>query len=291
MLGHNIAGGPTDILGAMRWLVWGVAERFGVSLPLADEWQFHKIDWAEVYDTGLVGCQLYINSLGSASYMGSRRKPALYPNETLYVAGRSSTLKFYCKGVEFAKHDAKRLRSTVDNDDLYELQLLANRLLRVEVSIKLPKLVYEFGSKPFVTDVSDEFCGKIYDIEVSRLVEQGGTPLEIVREYDAVRSRLEGHYNDRPRLVRSLLGTWFQLSVEGELRTYRMMNKATYYRQLTLLREAGVSWIGSDIIKREYEGNLPASFKPIRTDTRRLEVIAPSVLEACRLGNQYAASL
>jgi len=291
MLGHNVWGGPTDILGALRWFIWDVSERLGVDLPLADEWLVHRIDWAEIFNLSLYGVQTYISSLSTAAYRNEGRTVMSYGSESLMAAGRTTAIKFYSKGLEFAKHDAKKLRRLIPQEEVAELQVRANPLLRVEVGIKKPKLEYDFGFAPTVANITQEYVCGVYDVEVGRIVKGGNRSMETVREHDAVQRRLQEVYGEKPRLAHALYGTWCLLAVHGEIRARRELSRAMFYRHLSQLRAAGVAWHGSDLVLKELDGSVPVNFWPNTLDSRCLSDVDPHVHTLCEVGHMYAGSV
>jgi hypothetical protein len=55
------------------------------------------------------------------------------------------------------------------------------------------------------------------------------------------------------------MGTWFRLTTIGEIATKQGMPRATYFRHVTELRRAGVSWSGTDVMRLKVR-DLPEDF-------------------------------
>jgi II/X family phage/plasmid replication protein len=278
MLGHNLHGGPCDVQAAAAWFVSHIAGRLGVELPSASLWHVRRVDWAEVFDLGYAETQLYIHGLSGARF--PRRdtgKIGRFGNNSLHVPGDTTTVKVYHKGPEFAAHDGKRLKLILPGAELESLSKWADRLLRVEVSVRAPKLDGDFGHAPTVGEVSTEYLTKVHDQEVARLLKEGNSDMQTVRKNRDVRDRLFEVY--KARLAGVLFGTWLQLAALGEEATRGNMKRPTYYRQLKQLQEAGIAWHGGDVRVIEVASILPADFSPVRRDPRRLSGEDPKVIE------------
>ena len=71
--------------------------------------------------------------------------------------------------------------------------------------------------------------------------------MQTVRTTTEVNARLSSKYS--PMRAASLMGTWFKLTTLGESATKRTMSTATYYRHMSELKAAGISWTGTDVIR------------------------------------------
>lgn len=266
MLGHNVYGGPCDVLSAATWFIVFLSESLGVGLPCASKWLVRRVDWAEIYKLPYKAIEQYVHGLNNAAF--PRRNVTRYGAQSLSAPGSTSTVKVYHKGPEFQAHDRKRLKPLITPSELALLQETADELLRVEVSIKARKLDEDFEHPPTVAEVTQDYIMKVYDREVFRLLREGAAAVQTVRKHRAVRNRLFETYD--ARLAGYLFGTWLQLAARGEQFTRENMNRATFYRHRKLLREAGVAWNGGDVQIIETSSILPADFSPIRTDPRRV---------------------
>jgi II/X family phage/plasmid replication protein len=285
LLGHNVGGGPEDFLAPCEWLVADVGVRLGVELPRGAEWLVRRVDWAEVYDLGAFeAVEEYVWGLNSAQY--PRRSVARYGSESIFAGGRTTTVKAYHKGPEFTAHDRKRLKSRMDGRELETLQHRANELLRWEVQVKAKKLDEMHQGKPRVSETSVEKLRKLHYTEVRRLVREGEAEVKTVRKQKAVRDRLLDQYDQRKAGL--LLGTWHQLVTLGEKETRRHIARPTFYRHMKLLIDAGVSWIGADVVVLPSQhSKLPEDFSPTEHSPYRLSGEDPVV--AAKLAPYRAA--
>lgn len=243
LLGHNVYGGSDDLQACCRFLVAGVAARLGLVLPPADEWAVHQIDEATAYVFGdFDAVEGYFRAMQGVSY--PRRQVSRHAFNSIHVPGRLTTVKLYHKGVEFAKHDRKRLRRKMLSADLDWLQGYANNVLRSEVSLRR-RLVEDFGHWPLVSEIPEGYAKRVHDSELARLVREGKKEMETVRTFLEVKARLQETYS--ARVAHGLLGTWMQLSAMGEEETRKGMKRATYFLHRKQLMDAGCSWHSSDI--------------------------------------------
>lgn len=267
MLGHNIYGGPTDIRHAIAWLIKKVEELLEVDLPFYGDWEVKRVDVAEVFElSSFKACQEWFSMMTNTSF--PRRQVYRFGDCGLYAQGSSTTVKFYHKGVEFVKHDRKRLKRFLKESVLSELIEKANCIIRTEVEIWPKKFEYDFGHSPKVSELNDKYFKDIYDKEVKKLLKEGDKSMKIVRRTKAVEMRLFKTYDER--LAGILFGMWLRLSSVGEKAVKETVSKRTFYRNRKLLIEAGVSWNGTDIVKTIEL--VPEDFSPVSTDKRRIDV-------------------
>jgi hypothetical protein len=144
LMGHNVDGGPLDMLAPCSWFVEDLADRLGVRLPSAAEWLTMRVDWAEIFRMPSETISAYVRSLNSSEF--PRRSVHRYGDESLVSPGYTSTVKLYHKGPEFFKHDFRRLNGVFDREELKELVKLSGETLRVEVAIKRRKITDHYGA-------------------------------------------------------------------------------------------------------------------------------------------------
>lgn len=273
LVGHNVFGGPLPPALSCVWFVDDIAQRLGVSLPPGEEWTVERIDWAEAFDMGsFEAVEEFVGGLNQASF--PRRRPHRYAAECLEFPGRTTTVKAYHKGPEFSKHDHRRLRDHVARPTLEALQHQANRILRLETSIKARKLVDDFGHKPLSGELTQAYLESVHDREVARLLKEAGEEMQVYRNSLAVSRRLHELYG--AELGNRLYGTWMQLAAHGDKEVKRRMAARTYYWQRRKLIDAGCSWAATDVSVRSNSA-IPAGFSPVRADRRRLTEEAEEV--------------
>jgi hypothetical protein len=265
MLGHNLEGGSSDPRAVCSWFIDHVSSALGASLPPALTWKVRRIDVAEVYAFTYEGCESVIRGLKMAQF--PRRKKIDYGSQSIMFPGVTTAVKVYHKGPEFSAHDRSRLRAVLNSTAVAVLQWRANELLRVEVEIKARKLDTDFHGPPDVGQLTEGYITDVYDRELAKMVKDAGTAPEIVRTSEAVLDRLEAHYTSGQ--AAPLFGTWLRFSTLGQEMTKRKMTERTYYDHCKKLKEAGVSWHGTDVALID-PGPYPVGFSFRRSDPRRV---------------------
>lgn len=266
MLGQNVVGGPERLRSSIAWFVADVERRLRCGLPPWDSWKAVRVDVSEVYDLGSYeAVAQYLHGLGLARF--PRRQPRRYGDECVMFPGTVTTLKFYHKGPEFAKNGFKGYARAFSQVAAAKLQGVANSLLRVECSIKSKKLNELYGTTGTAGQVALDALEAILDRNVGTVLKEAEHDMETVRTTEEVRARLHEVYE--PRLASLLFGTWLQLAALGEDGVRRALPKVTYYRHRKQLAEAGIVWDATDVYIRE-QSFIPAGFRPVRSDPRRL---------------------
>jgi II/X family phage/plasmid replication protein len=285
--GHNVFGGPTNLLLSAQVIIDSICEQLNIKLPAADLWWVHRVDWAENYVLEFDAIQDFFATMKNARF--PRRSVQSYGTNGLYAAGITTTVKLYHKGEEFAEHDFKRIRRALlqlrtakypqdryiaennqwVNDQVSMLQEEANKRLRVEVEIHLEKLRHDFGHKPKAKEITAEYLMAVYDKEVYRLMRQGKSGnTTILRNSTAVLRKLAEQHTSE--LANKLHAFWNQMATVGEKETRASYPKATFYRHRKMLEEADITWHQADsrLIERQ-STSLPDDFQLIRSDPRR----------------------
>lgn len=143
----------------------------------------------------------------------------------------------------------------------------ANGILRLETAMKAK--IWKKGDNDYtkVRELSTSMLEKIHDRETLKVVREGKSEMETVRETSKVLHRLKEVYTERNAL--SLFGTWLQFSSLGEDAMRTQMGRSTFYSHRKQLAEAGVSWSGTDVHIKDHSV-IPEGFAPVRLDPRRL---------------------
>ncbi len=282
-LGHNVYGGFTDFQKVCSDFVSLLEELLAVQLPPAFLWTVHRVDVALVYRLAKPACKEFFDGMQLLNFPRRKKGSAKY-DMALYFAGKTTTVKFYHKGSEFAIHERSRLRhyfyslfqhiygtGDIQNRERAErkvnaLQRLADNRLRVEVEIHSDKLQYDFGKNPRVDEVTDAYLEGVYDGEVEKLLREGKKGMDTVRETRAVMRRLNAVYGNA--LGMRLYGFWSTLAQNGDELAREQFSKTTFYRCRKQLEDAGVSWSGTDVMVVANDKMMPIDFAPIRSDKR-----------------------
>ncbi len=272
LLGHNVHGGPESFSAGVGFVVALAGELLSVMLPDWRGWLVRRVDWAEVYRLGYVGCEAFIRNMHGADY--ARREVVTYSTGVMWP-GYTSALKMYMKGVEFKRHDYKRLSAFMHPDEVDDLQSRAHELVRVESELKSKKLrEWNGGELPRVDEVPDSRIRTHHASEVRRVLHEGGEQVKKIRNHREVSSRLHEKYGDR--LGNALYGTWSRLVLGGEAEAREALATRTFYRHRKLIKDAGCNWIGSDVFSMP-NTLYPEDFRPLPSDPRRVAGEDPEV--------------
>lgn len=295
LMGHNIYGGPTNFRETSVQIIELVETLLGVHLPAVTQWQVQRVDWAEVYRLPFVAIQEFFEGIYTVQFPRRNKSVSKHGSHSLHIPGTTTTVKLYHKGPEFHAHDSKRLKSYFralrlnqttsrnpdgtlhygESDDkttqwvnrkIAALQRLANSRLRVEVGINAEKLDYDFGHRPYVHEVTDDYLKGVHDKEIMRLFKEGKSDMETVRQNREVSRRLNDVYGDT--LGNRLYGFWLQMATNEEEVMKGRMKRSLFYKYRKALVDAGCSWHRTDVVVVHNDSALPADFIPLRTDPR-----------------------
>lgn len=251
ILGHNIKGGPTSILLCAKYLINQASQWLGSTLPSWENWKLTRVDLTELYDCGSEdGAYEAWNGLAEGLRKSSSLRTLPRNYGTTIYAGLG--FKAYLKAPEVKKHKP----SWCDTQDHVQLIHEASNLVRLETTYRQREIS---RLSPVCLESLDElelkFAARRRIAKYTRLGEQG---METVRTIEQVTRRLESLYP--PQTAASLIGTWLRLTTLGESVTRDQYKKPTYYRHLKQLRDASVSWQGTDVMRIELVTALPAGF-------------------------------
>ncbi len=287
LYGQNVYGNPTSFRTTAGLVIDLLGELFGVELPHADRWQVHRVDWSEMFRLHPEAIAEFFRAIKNVNFPRRKGKAAKFA-AAVYFPGSSTTLKLYHKGPEFKAHDWFRIKQALtryrfakfDSHFHYDtnyawvekklkaLQRLADNRLRAECEIHRDKLAYDWdGRLPFVYEMTDEYLKRVFDSEMFKLLKEGASDMETVRDYESVRNRLITVYSARS--AKSLLAFYMHMASAGEDQTKVLYSQTRFYANRKLLVEAGVSWHQTNIYVLPLQGALPADFKPFTNDPRR----------------------
>lgn len=239
VLGHNVFGGPTCPIKAARYMIATLERFLGLELPSWELWNVSRLDLAWVFDAGCENAALaFIVETGRslATTTAARSLPRNFG--TCVYSGRA---KVYMKGPELRKHMPAHLSKPHRN----HLLTIASSLLRFEVTFH-------------TRDISRLTYSNLSTLELGPLIRQAHKMLntlsrstddamQTVRTTTSVQSRLSDLYPSSR--AAALMGTWFKLTTLGESATRAGMTTRTYYRHVSELKAAGVSWTGTDVVR------------------------------------------
>lgn len=280
IVGHNCFGGPNDVKGCCRYLVAVAEMRLGIKLPDWQEWEVNRVDIAHVFNMGsYAAVRDFIQGLRGVVY--PRRTVHYYSLQGVYFPGRSTTVKFYNKGLEFAVHDKNRLLKLKDElmyneENILLLEKLSLLLLRVEVEVRRRKIKYD--KKPLNCGLLDDsYFEDLYIKEVGKVINEAKSQVEVVRSVRDVKERLEICYG--LRRANNLFSVWSRLQVEGIDVVKGDYSRSQWYRIKKGFREAGVSMFGLIELVESDRGRL-ISFVPVPGNEGHVDGVFCDIEEA-----------
>lgn len=258
-LGHNIYGGSDDVKKQVLFLVLFLEEQFNISLPFYEDWIISRIDYARVYNLG-ENINNFFEGFSQVYY--PRRQVQKYGNTGLYFPGTYTTLKLYNKHEEFKKHDSKKLKKILSPTKLKELRDTSKGILRIELEVKSRKLRDIYNELPLVKDIKIEDIKNQFNVEILRIFKVSEKNMRIYNNSSDVENILREKYGNQGNIY---LGTWYRLSVNGYENVKKTMSESSFYRHISKLKDAGVSWNHTDIVKCENKV-IEFVFNPLNTD-------------------------
>ncbi|GER94659.1 hypothetical protein A45J_2423 [hot springs metagenome] len=259
LFGHNLYScNESDALVACNYVRDAFMHEFDVTIPRITDWYCYRLDTCANFELeNEQQVRSYIRYLQRFDY--PRRIKNLYEDTGIYFASRYSTLKIYCKGLEFKKHDMSRFIYEVDQQRLYKQ---AQKILRVEVEhkAKLKTIPKELASKGYLYPTFNGYM-KIVDLfngnfdakkETERIIEKfmSGSETKVMKSLDVF--RLLNQFFGR-RQANTYYAIYLMLVTQGQKETKRNFSKALYYKALKAFRLLGISFIASDIQKFDIE--------------------------------------
>lgn len=258
-LGHNIFGGSDDIKKQVLFLVLFLEEQFNISLPFYEDFIISRIDYAQVYRLG-DNIDAFFEGFSQVYY--PRRQVQKYGNTGLYFPGTYTTLKLYNKHEEFKKHDSKKLKKILSPTKLKELKDTSKGILRIELEVKSRKLRDIYNELPLVKDIKIEDIKNQFNVEILRILKVSEEKMKIYNNSSDVERVLYEKYGTQGNIY---LGTWYRLSINGYDKVKDSMSKPTFYRHISKLKDAGVSWNHTDVTLTENKV-MHFVFNPINSD-------------------------
>lgn len=245
IMGHNVYGGPVKIKKCCKYLVMLVSKKLGLSLPSWRKWELMRADITYNFKlSSKEEVEEFFKMMRGCTY--PRRQPANFGVNSVYFKGVSTTLKAYNKGPEFRIHDKPRLekliRNGMYNGNIKELIDIGNRIVRFECEVRKRKLKYDKINNRCST-LKDKYFKKVYKNEVNKVLKEGESEMEIVRDINGVKNRLNSIFPKRK--ARNLFAVWSRIQMESERTVKNSVCKKTWHNYKNDFASAGVSMKGS----------------------------------------------
>lgn len=264
LIGNNVLQIANDFNDQVQVILNIVSKFYGVKLPDYTNWKVKEIHYSENFIMeSKQEAKEWIMNLQAVTY--PRRDFDKHKDNGIYFATRSTTFKIYHKGDDFRKHDKSRLKKRLDIMQVIDLEELADKIIRVEVEIHKRKLVddfkeltyninkrmnntdirYPYNDLPFLFMINEMYLNEMFDNEIRKVFKIAEGDMKMYNKYDVVAQRLYGMYETS--LANSLLNFWSMASVKGDKNIKTMFKESTYYKYKKKLKNAGITWIGSDL--------------------------------------------
>lgn len=260
--GHNVGTGYDDPVKPLILLFSLIESYFQVKLPKMETWIIKRIDIGFNFILDKMGKLQFFETYSKVNY--PRRRKQYYSGSGLYYAGTTTTLKIYDKGIEFRKHDYKKLLRMVPacTDEIYTVAKYADQVIRFEVEVKVKKL--EDIGIHFIRDYDKNKLLEVYNKEVENIMKVKADT--IVNKSDEVLDLLRHYETDR--MARAVYSTWIMLATMEEEEVKIRMPERTLRRHKTIMKKYNITWINSDLenmrkeleAKKEEISYIPADF-------------------------------
>ena len=230
LMGHNIYGGSDNIYASVALIIKRISELYDIPDSVfgnINNFEVLRMDFAKNFRIPSVS--KYIEFLNNCYY--PRRNVVRRQNQSIYIVGTTTTIKFYDKFKEFKVHDYKKIK----NDKLLEM---SKNILRVEVEFKRRKLKDEFESLK-LKDVNMGKIIKLYDSELNKIFKTkviDGKKLVGVDVYDLLCQ------NYSSQLATTLFASYNILLIGGIDKLFEKVPRSTAYRHIQSLKELGIYW-------------------------------------------------
>lgn len=234
--GYNAFDGFYSLYEIAKFFIEGVESNYKIKLPSIKHWFLQRVDIALCFDLGNnEAVKKYINNLALCNF--PRRKPESYRDTDFYVSGSTTTLKIYNKLLEFKKNDMKKFYNTRFELDKFMKKI--DGFVRFECEIKKKKLESIYNKKYIrVINVRYDILRKVWSDEFMKLLKICENDLYIVRKKDDIKKRLYSLYSNRQAGI--LYNFYICFMADGENSIKERFSSTTYYRNIKMLKDAGV---------------------------------------------------
>lgn len=247
--GHNVGQGYDDPNKALDILFNLIESYFDVKLPKKDNWIIKRIDIGFNFELSRDAKNQFFETYSKVNY--PRRKKRYYEGSGLYYSGTTTTLKIYDKGIEFRKHDYRKLQRLMPEnmDELYNIAKYADNVIRFEVEFKIKKLndigihfIKNYDKQKLLVEYDKE-VEKIMKVKAETITNKSDEVLDLLRHYES------------DRMARTVYSTWVMLATMEESEVKARMPKRTLYDHKAIMKKHNITWINSDLenMRKELE--------------------------------------
>ena len=259
LMGQNAYNGFYNLQQICKIMRELVVSAYNVELPKAEEFYVERIDIAKCFDLETQeNIYEYLYMISFLSY--PRRKVLYIEKESVYVPGRTCTLKIYNKLLEFRKHDKNDLQKlnmerndyehdfNVDYFDILSFEYKVQGFLRFELEIHKRMLVDLFGKNDiFMNEIDYSFLEKIWKGEFMKLFSMKKE--KYITDRLKVKDMLINEYGKTTG--NTLYDFYIRLTTEGESYLKHCSSKSSFYRKRKMLQDVGIDFSKRYIITEE----------------------------------------
>ncbi len=238
-LGHNCFGFDDDLSRIHTLYDYLEVEIFKTRFIDRSTVELLRIDIAEVYKFSNADDvrKIFHNMQNQRKY---RTKPLRFKDNGIYFPSTVTTFKIYNKHDEFIRHDAKRLKKIMSEDDYNYIFNMSKNCVRLECEIHKKKLNELYGKHVYVEDL---IMKKIVEIKDLYLKEKQRL---IFEARDDVAIQIVGNVHDvllqkfNSSKANNLYAFWMSMVMSGEEETRRKFKQSYYYASKKIFRELGI---------------------------------------------------
>jgi II/X family phage/plasmid replication protein len=236
--GYNSHNGFYNIISITQKLIDMLEQHYNIKLPNFKHWFLNRVDITKVFDLNTNdNVRDYINNLSFCRY--PRRKIKHYNDESIYMSGTTTTLKIYNKMLEFRKHDMKKLND--GSFPVLEFLSVIQGFVRFECEIKKKKLEQVYNKKYIrIKEMNYKDFEKIWSDEFMKMIRLFEKDLEVVRKKQDVEKRLKTLYKENSAM--RLYNFYLSIMVDGLENVKKRTSRPTFYRNISLLKDANVDF-------------------------------------------------
>lgn len=258
--GYNSHNGFYNVQTVCFNLIKIIENSFDIKLPNIKHWFLQRIDIAKCYDlVSQDNVKLYINNISLCDF--PKRNNKYFEDESLYIAGYTTTLKIYNKLAEFNKNDLSKFKNTDFN--IVDYYSTIKGFLRFECEIKKRKLVSIYKKQYIrVTQVTYNELEKIWHNEFEKLLKIIDTQFNLIQNDDDVKNRLYQIFSHTR--AKHLFDFYVIVQARGIKKVKFDTDKSTYYKNIADLKKCGIDL--SQKLKRENYNfiNKSLNFNPFK---------------------------
>ena len=261
--GQNAFNGFYDLTDICKTVKKIIELSYNLVLPDVSEFFLERIDIARVFD--LENQENIFEYLYILSFLSYPRRNVLYiEKESVYVPGRTCTLKIYNKLLEFRKHDKAKLKkinmvkNNYDNEfnvEFFDIVNYENKIkgyLRYELEIHKRMLQKVFKANEIkVIDVNYLILEKLWVGEFMKLY--NFKKENIISDRLKVKEKLIKMYGNTSG--NTLYDFYLRIITEGESYVQNCVAESTFYRKRKKLEDAGIDFSRRYILADEHEIN------------------------------------